>query len=371
MYRSPLALALTVALIAGTASADAPRVAADIAPVHSLVARVMDGVGQPDLIVAPGASPHEHSLRPSEANALQEADLVFWIGESLTPWMDGALETLAADAAVTELLDVDGITALGLREDALFEAHGHEDEGHDGDDEHADDGHGDDHDDHADEDHEDGGHGDDDHADDHAEGDHEEDHGDEGRAHGDHEGDGHADADGHGHGHGEHDPHAWLSPDNAAVWLDAIAAALSAADPGNAYAYAANAAAGREELAALGAEIDARLDPVRGRNFVVFHDAYQYFEDAFGLSATGAIALSDASDPSPARVERIQRRIRDEDIGCVLAEPQFNDALIATVTDGTRARTAVIDPIGVALEPGPSLYPALLRGMAESLNGCR
>ena len=112
------------------------------------------------------------------------------------------------------------------------------------------------------------------------------------------------------------------------------------------------------------------LAPVREMRFIVFHDAYQYFEDAFELSAAGAIALGDASDPSPARVERIQQRIRDERIGCVLAEPQFNDALVATVTDGMATRTAVIDPLGASLEPGPSLYPALLRDMAESLNGC-
>jgi len=154
------------------------------------------------------------------------------------------------------------------------------------------------------------------------------------------------------------------------VWLDAIAAKLSAADPDNAGAYFGNAAAAKQELAAVSAEINATLEPVRGMSFVVFHDAYQYFETAFDFPASGAISLSDATDPSPARIAEIQGRIAEEGIDCVLAEPQFDPGIVATVMDGTEASTAVLDPLGSDLEPGPDLYPKLLRNLATSLAGC-
>jgi zinc transport system substrate-binding protein len=356
MSRNLFPLSLTATLMAGTAMADVPRVAVDIAPVHSLVARVMEGVGEANLIVQPGASPHEYSLRPSEAAALQDADIVFWVGEDLTPWMAGAVETLADGADVTTLLEVDGVTLLDFREGALFEAHSHD---------HGDHGH--EHEEHAEAEAHDHDH---DHEE-HAEG-HDHDHGHDHEEHAEaeaHDHDHDHDHD-HGHAHGEYDPHAWLSPDNAAVWLNVIAAELSAADPENAGTYFANAAAAREELDALSTEINATLEPVRGLSFVVFHDAYQYFETAFDIQASGAISIGDAVDPSPARIAEIQGRVADEGIQCVLSEPQFDPGLVATVMDGTEANTAVLDPLGSDLEPGPDLYPQLLRNLATSLAGC-
>jgi zinc transport system substrate-binding protein len=333
MSRKPLTLAAATAVIASPAWAEVPRVAVDIAPVHSLVARVMEGVGTPDLIVAPGASPHEYNLRPSEASALQEADIVVWMGEDLTPWMEGAVETLAGDATVLRLLESEGTTLLEFREGALFEAHVHG-EGHD---DHGHDDHG--HDDHA---HDDHGH------DDHAHDDH-----------------GHDD-----HAHGAHDPHAWLSPENAGLWLNTIAGALSAADPDNAGAYFANPAACRAELEALSAEVDAMLAPVRGQGFIVFHDAYQYFEASFDLPAAGAISLSDATDPSPARIAQIQARVAEQGVACVLSEPQFDPGIVAAVMEGAAARTAVLDPLGSTLDPGPALYGEVIRGLGETLAAC-
>lgn len=349
MSRKLLPVSITAALMGGTAMADVPNVAVDIAPVHSLVARVMEGVGTPNLIVQTGASPHEYNLRPSEAAALQNADLVFWMGKDLTPWMEGAVETLANGATVTPLLEVDGTVLLDFREDALFEAHDHDDEDHAEEEEHDDHGHEDhaDDKDHDDHDHEEHAEGDDHDHEDHAE-------------HDDH----------HDHAHGDHDPHAWLSPKNADTWLNVIAAQLSAADPDNAGAYFANAAAAREEMAALSAEVSATLEPVRGSNFIVFHDAYQYFENAFDIPASGAISLSDASDPSPARISEIQVRIREEGINCVLSEPQFNPGIVATVLDRTEANTGVIDPLGSDLEPGAELYPQMIRSIAKTLAEC-
>ncbi|MEL7257486.1 MAG: zinc ABC transporter substrate-binding protein [Pseudomonadota bacterium] len=373
MSRNLLPVSAIAMLMGGTAVADVPNVAVDITPIHSLVARVMDGVGEPALIVQSGASPHEYSLRPSEATALQEADLIFWIGEDLTPWMEDAVKTLATDASVTTLLEAEGITLLDFREGALFEAHDHGD--HDGHDDHDDHGHEEakakDHDhDHDDHDHEEAKADDHDHDhdhDDHAHEDHDDHDHEEAKAK-DH--DDHAHEDHAGHDHGEHDPHAWLSPQNASTWLNVIAAQLSAADPDNAGAYFANAAAGRAEMETLSAEVNTILDPVRGGNFIVFHDAYQYFETDFDFPASGAISIGDASDPSPARIAEIQERIREEGIDCVLAEPQFNEGLITTVLDGTEANTGVIDPLGAELEPGPALYPQLIRNMAKTLAEC-
>ena len=310
---------------AGVASAEAPSVAADVAPVHSLVARVMQGVGEPDLVVPPGASPHGHALRPSEARSLQDADVVFWVGPELTPWLGDALASLAPDAATVALLDAPGTTVLDLREGALFEAHDHG----------AEDGHA---------------------PGDHEAGDREAERADAG-AQGEHE-------------HGGHDPHAWLSPENAGAWLDAIAAELSRVDPENADAYAANAAAGRDEIEALSAEIDGVLEPVRGRSFIVFHDAYQYFEAGFDFPASGAISLGDAARPSPARIERVRDRVAQAGVSCVLAEPQFDPGLVETVLDGTRARSGVLDPLGSDLAPGVGLYPRLMRNLAQTLADC-
>lgn len=346
MSRNLTALSLAFAFSGSIALAEAPRVAVDIAPVHSLVARVMQGLGTPDLIVQPGASPHEYSLRPSEARALQEADLVFWVGDDLTPWMKDAIGTLSSDAKVTTLIKANGTLVLGFREGALFEAHQHD---HAGGEAHGDEAH--------DHDHE---------AHDHDAHDHDA---PEKDAH-DHEAHSEGAEKDHAHDPDGVDPHAWLAPENAAAWIDVIAGELSAADPENAQAYLANAAAARTELDGLIREIDAALAPVRGKRFIVFHDAYQYFEVSFDLAAAGAISLSDASDPSPARIAEIQARIAEEGIDCILAEPQFNPGLVATVSEGTQAGTGVLDPLGSDLQPGADLYPQLMRALARSLAAC-
>jgi zinc transport system substrate-binding protein len=303
----PMSRALPTAILAalalaGAARAEPPSVAADIAPVHALVARVMDGVGTPALILPPGSSPHGHALRPSEAVALQDADAVFWIGPDLTPWLGDAIASVAPGADAVALIEVPGTTELAVREGALFEAA--------------------------------------------------------------------AEPAAAGHAHGPHDPHAWLDPLNARVWLPAIAEELARLDPGNAAAYRGNAAAGQAEIDALVAEIDATLAPVRGRRFIVFHDAYQYFENRFDLPAAGAIALSDAARPGPARLQAIRGRVTAAGIACILAEPQFNPGLVETVLDGTGARSATLDPLGAGLPEGSGLYPRLLRDLAGTLAGC-
>lgn len=307
------AIALAGALLAGTASAG-PSVATDIPPIHSLVARVMQGVGEPALILPPGASPHTHAMRPSEAAALADAELVFWVGETLTPWFGRAVASLAQDAVSVELLDAPGTVLLPVRDRiaGASDISGEDGEGQGGQ--------------------------------------------NAGRV--------------VDHGHGGVDPHAWLDPRNALAWLASIAGALSRADPANAATYVANAAAARAELDMLAGELETTLGPVRDRPFVAYHDAYRYFETRFGLASAGAIAVSDASAPSPARIEAIRAALGRLDAGCVFAEPQFDEGLVATVTEGTRARAATLDPVGVTLTPGPALYPQLLRDLAAAIADC-
>jgi zinc transport system substrate-binding protein len=331
-------IAVAIGVLAAPAAAEAPRVAADIAPVHSLAARVMQGVAEPELIVRPGASPHGYSLRPSEAAALEAADVVVWVGAPLTPWLGRTIETLAADAAHVGLLEHPETRRLEVRTGASFAAHDH---GHD-----------------------ENGHGHDAH------------HGHEAEAHGqaaDHDQDDHGhDAD-HDHDHAQAaiDPHAWMDPANGKAWLDVIAAELARLDPDNAETYRANAAAGKQEIDAATAEIAETLAPLRDMEFIVFHDAYQYFETRFDMPAAGAISLSDATDPSPARVEKIRDMVAARDITCAFAEPQFDPGILKAVFSGTGAQTAVIDPMGTDIPTGPDFYPRYLRSIAASFAVCR
>ncbi|WP_300548428.1 zinc ABC transporter substrate-binding protein [Roseovarius sp.] len=301
--------------LAGVALAEAPRVATDIAPVHSLVARVMQGVGEPALIVRPGASPHGYAMRPSEAQALEKADLVIWVGEALAPWLEGSIENLAGTARVIELLDRDETHVLPLREGVAFAASGEDESGHE-------------HEGHEHEGHEHGGH--------------------------DHQG---------------LDPHVWLDPENAHRWLGLVAGELAAIDPEHAAQYAENASAAQAELDTLMAALKAGIAPVRDVPFLVYHDAYQYFEAWAGLHADGAIALGDASNPGPARVAELRDMAQRHNIACVFSEPQFDPRLVERVF-GDVAGHGVLDPMASGHAPGPDLYADLMRAMARSLTDC-
>lgn len=358
----PLAGAAAIAFF-NLAQAEVPRIATDIAPVHSLVAQVMGNLGTPELILPPGASPHGYAMRPSEARALSKADVIFWVSADLTPWLEHSIETLGANATAIELSELPGVTLHAFRENATFETHDH---GHDDHDDHGDE---EDHDDHH-EDH-------DANADEMAHDDHDdhEGHGDE-----DHDGDHHAEEAGEpqsdphdhaGHAHEGMDPHIWLDPANAKVWVTGIAEILSERDPENAETYAANAAEASERLDALISRIEAQVASADGMAFVVFHDAFQYFERRFGISAAGAISVSDAESPSAARVAEIRDLVGDLGVTCIASEPQFNPDLVGAVASASDVRTTVLDPIGTGIEPGPGLYEAVLQGIADGLIACR
>ena len=304
------------------ASADVPQVATDIPPVHSLVSQVMGDLGTPKLIVPPGTSPHGYAMRPSEARALQNADVTFWMGPDLTPWLGRAIKSLTGNAINVALSNSEDLVRHPFRTGATFDSHDHHDHGDHGD-----------------------------HGDEHKEA-HKDDHGD------------------HGDEHEGLDPHLWLDPDNARILLGVISSTLAGLDPTHADTYRANAAQAKKAIAALTHELDAALQPIRGRPFIVFHDAYQYFEHRFNVDASGSVALGDASSPGPARIAAIRQKVQTLGAHCVFSEPQFRSKIITTVIEGTTARSATLDPLGATIKPGPELYSQLLRNLGDNLLTC-
>lgn len=311
-----IGLTVSAALFCGPAWA-LDGVVASIKPVHSLVSAVMEGVGEPELLVKGAASPHAYALRPSEARALEQAKVVFWVGEGMETFLAGPLETLGGNARVVELVEARNLVELDFREGGPFEAHDHGDhEGHD---------------------------------------------------HGDHAGHDHSHD---GHDHGAIDMHLWLDPQNAQAFVREIEKALVEADPDNAATYRANAEVLDKKLDALIAETHAALEPVRGKGFVVFHDAYQYFENRFAVQAAGSITVSPEAIPGAQRLTEIKAKVAELGATCIFAEPQFEPRLVSVVAEGTQARSGVLDPLGAGLEDGPALYFELIRNLATSLTTC-
>ncbi len=315
---------LTTTSLATGALAAPPSVVTDIPAVHSLVAMVMGDLGAPDLFLDPGADGHDTALRPSDAGRIAVAGLIVWVGPELSPWLTEPMDALAPDVPRLALFQTIGWEVLPAREDF---GHDHTAEGAEG----ADAGH----------------------SDEHAEG-HEEEHGDE-----------------HAEDHaGEPDPHAWLNPDIAALWVAEIAAALATVDPDNAATYAANATTAATALRALGVEVDAALTPVAGRPFVVAHDAYHYIEHRTGAEAMAAITLGDAADPGPAHVAQVMATLAQTNAACILADSHTSPDWIELVRDGREVTIVQADPSGAGLPLGPDLYPAMIRAIATGLSTC-
>ncbi len=320
-------------------------VVTSIKPVHSLVSGVMEGVGSPIVIIEGAGSPHTYSLKPSQARQLQNADLVFWMGDELETFLEGPIKNIAKRAKSIKLIDSHGLKKIKFREGGMFEGHDDHDD-HGGHDDHG-------HDKHAKDDHDDHGH------DKHAKDDH-DDHGHDKHAKDDHD----------DHGHGEFDPHVWLDPINAKAIVHEIEEALVKVDPKNAKKYEANADRIAKEMDKLVEELREQLKPVQEKGFIVFHDAYQYFEQRFGVSAIGSITVSPEVMPGAERVSELRKKITDLSATCVFSEPQFEPKLVKTLVEGTGARTGVLDPLGASLTKGPDLYSQLIREMASSLKDC-
>ena len=328
------------------------KVVASIKPIHSLASYLMDGVGTPDLIVDGYASPHGFALKPSHAKMLQEADIVFWVGEDLENFLEKPLGSIAKKAEKIELLQIKGLEILKFRERNIFD--GHDDHGHKDDD----------HDDHAkkEDDHDDHGH-DDEHKDEHKEDGHDE-HGHEDE----HKEDGHDEHGHEGHAHGEFDPHIWLDPLNAKVILKEMAEHLIENDEKNASTYKKNLKKGLKDLDKLVKNVKSDLN--KDFKSIVFHDAYQYFESRFSVNVLGAFTVNTDVLPGAEQLAEIREIIEHDKVTCVFSEPQFNPDIINAVAKDMNISTGVLDPLGATLDPGKDLYFDLIKNMSKSFKGC-
>lgn len=282
----------------------APAVVASLQPVHSLVAGVMQGVGQPHLLITGGASPHDYSLRPSDARALAGADVVFWIGPALENFLARPLKAAGKVRSVA-LMEAPGVLLLPLRAGGAWEAHGHEHE---------------------------------------------------------HERDAARQAD--------LDAHIWLDPLNAIAMTRRIVAVLSEVDASHRADYERNGTALMERINRLNERLTVKLASVKDRPYVVFHDAYQYFERRYNLNGVGSVVLDPEQRPGAKRVADIKARIRDRGVRCVFSEPQFQSALVQTVIAGSPARAGILDPLGAGIPPGPEAWFQLLDGLTDALHNC-
>ncbi len=324
-----ITLFLSIFSFNATVSADV-KVVTSIKPIHSLAAYVMDGVGKPNVIVDGYNSPHGFSLKPSHAKMMENADLIIWVGEDLEAFLEKPLDSIAKKATKVELMDLKGIKKLKFREKNIFE--GHDDHGHK-EDKHDDHGHKKDkHDDH--------GHKKDKH----------DDHGHE------------------GHAHGEHDPHIWLDPMNAKVIIKEITNQLVKLDSANTAKYKANSKEAIADIDALTKSIKKDLN--KNSRVVVFHDAYQYFENRFGIKVLGALTVNTDVLPGAEQLAEIREVIEHEKVNCIFSEPQFNPSIIKTIAKDTNIKTGVLDPLGATLDKGKGMYSELLKNMSSSFKGC-
>ena len=291
------------------AQADTPRVLVSIAPLAGIAAAVMDGVGTPDVLITGNASPHTYQLRPSDAKRLEQADLVVWVGPGLETFLEKPLTQLASYAAQLELAQAQGLTHYANRSGGVWKPE-------------------------AEDEHED-----------------------------EHEHD-------HEHNHGANDPHLWLDPRNAAAIAQLVAQQLAAQDPAHAAHYASNAIAFKADVLALHARLQAQLAPLKNRGFIVFHDAYQYFEKSYGLAGRGSITLSPEVPPSAAQLAALQQRIHSHEVVCVLAEPQFRAAVVDTLVGGTSARKGLVNPDASDLPLSAHLYQDYLQRLADQFAAC-
>ena len=272
------------ALILGLAGitpalADTPKVVASLKPIHSLVAAVMGETGSPELLVTGAASPHTFSLKPSHAASLAEADLIFWVDPALEGFLVNPMANLAKEGASVPLLNTEGVTLREAREGGIWESH------------REDDTHGHEH-----------GHA----------GEHEDEH------------EGETD-------HQTLDPHFWLDIENGIAAVTSIEHQLGKTYPDLAAVFAENASDFREKLLLLDAELKEQLNPVSRQPYIVFHDAYQYFEEHYDLSPAGSVTANPEVRPGARRIADL-KQASDSAI-CVFAEPQFESRILRVLTE--------------------------------------
>lgn len=326
MKKIPLVIILALTAFVAHAQEAGLRVVASIKPIHSIAAALMEGVGAPSLLITGTTNPHDYRMRPSDAESLQNADVLFWVG----PDLEGkSIEAVAQSARIVTLVPDEGK---------------HDEHGHDGHDEH-------DHDEHGHDDHDHGEHG----------------------------------HNGHDHDEHEHDErervnpdlHLWLDPHRVEEVVAIMLEALIQTDPDNAPTYRANGKALLERLHLLDENLRGRINQLEsGRSYIVFHDAYASFENRYGLRSAGALLSGDPHghehSPSAHRLAELRELLLETstDIGCVFVEPAFDPASAEVLTEGTDLKTVVLDPLGTSIPPGADAYFLMMEDLAASFEEC-
>ncbi len=313
-WRNYAATLLAFGMTVSGAQAEDLRVVTTIKPVHALASQVLDGIATPKLLIEGAASPHVFALKPSDAEAVHHAHLFVRIGPWIEPFTEKIVASLPSSVHVLTVMQADGLELLGLRGSGAFEGHNHNE----------------DHDDH-----------------DHHDNDEEK-----------------------SALSTAADPHIWLDPENAAAIVRALVNALQRIAPQHKILLEKNGTAALARLEALKTELEAKLGPVKSARFIVFHDAFQYFEKRFGLQAAGAITLHPEAPPSAKRLREIRQKIKQSGARCVFSEPQFNARRITTVVEGINARTGVLDPIGFDVPSGPNAYETMMHKLADGFIAC-
>ena len=309
-YVSLIAPTLILISALNRPSAAMESIVVTIKPIHSLVSSVTKGISSPYLIIRGASSPHTYSLRPSDAKKIRGAKLIFRIDDNLENFLTKSLKTLGRRARIVTLSETKGLTELKYRslEDFTSIHKGHDDH----------------------------------------------------KSHKGHE----------GHHHGGTDLHLWMDPKNAIQFVHKIETELKNADPKNSETYSVNANQLRKQLNNMIKNISSQVRLLKKRPFIVFHDAYQYYEKRFGLKAGGIITLNPKVPPSVKQVSNIRKELKSVGAACIFQEPQFNQRISKAIARDTGTKVLSIDPLGAAIEPGPALYVTLLGNITTSFKNC-
>lgn len=295
-------------------NAAAPKIAVSVLPLHSLVVEILRDLGTAQLLLSPAQSPHLSLLTPSQVRALQTADLIIWVGPPLEQPLQKIIAQRRDATRIITLLEHPEITLLPNRRlGALHQPHvSHENAANPITDLHQDLPHAD----------------------------------------------------------WLHDPHIWLSLANAEAIARIVADELSRLDPLNRHQYEVNLGDFLVRSEQLRQSLRTKLRRAHDFSYVVFHDAYHYFEEEFGLRPVAAMTLNPQRASGAKRIRQIKRLIKTQNVRCVFSEPQFRHGLVHALVTDTEAKVRTLDPLGVALTPGAGAWFALMHGMADSLADC-
>lgn len=289
------------------------RVLTSIKPLQLIAAAVQDGIGEPEVLLPPGASPHHYALRPSDVRRVRDADLLYWIGPDMEAFLPRVLSS--RDKPQVAVQDLPGMT---LRH--FGDSHGHDEHEHEHEHEHEPAGN-------------DLGHD-------------------------------------HDHRPGSLDAHLWLAADNARVIAARMAADLAKLDAANAARYAANLQAFEARLDALDGRIRPQLAALQGKPYFVFHEAFDYFEAAYGLKHAGVFSVLTEVQPGARHVAAMRKTLQQAGPSCVFSEPPLRPRLAETLSAGLPVKLAELDALGGALPVNATGYEQLLENLAGGLSEC-